>query len=241
MLKGIKLKFKRKFFPHLISPAEFNEILKSEDILVGKKTYFFEPAETFIDRQRPWMLEIGEYCKITRGTVILQHDYSRSVIRRKYGDIIGEAGKTVIGNNVFIGMNAIILMGTKIGDNVIIGAGSVVGGNIPADVVVAGNPARVIRTLDEHYELRKKNYLNEAKEYAGSYRQRYGRWPKETEMGPFFTLFAKRDDQTVNSLWLDWSGDERDEIVEAFLKSKPIFQDYGAFIKSVEHSNTDGF
>ena len=52
-----------------------------------------------------------------------------------------------IGNNVFIGMGATILMGADIGDNCIIGAGSVVKGTIPPNSVVAGNPARVICKL----------------------------------------------------------------------------------------------
>ena len=38
------------------------------------------------------------------------HDYSRSVLRRVYGDIVGEAGYTYIGDNVFIGMNSIGLV-----------------------------------------------------------------------------------------------------------------------------------
>lgn len=51
----------------------------------------------------------------------------------------------IIGNNVWIGMNAIILPGVKIGDNVIIAANSVVNKDIPANSVVAGNPAVVIK------------------------------------------------------------------------------------------------
>ena len=59
--------------------------------------------------------------------------------------------KTVkIGNNVFIGARTIILPGTTIGDNTIIGAGSVVKGNIPSGVIVAGNPARVIKSIEEY-------------------------------------------------------------------------------------------
>jgi maltose O-acetyltransferase len=52
-----------------------------------------------------------------------------------------------IGNNVWIGGNAIICPGVTIGDNTTIGAGSVVTKNIPANVVAAGNPCRVIRHL----------------------------------------------------------------------------------------------
>ncbi len=52
-----------------------------------------------------------------------------------------------IGNNVFIGVNSIILKGTEIGDNSVIGAGSVVAGIIPPNVIAAGNPCKVIKTL----------------------------------------------------------------------------------------------
>jgi maltose O-acetyltransferase len=52
-----------------------------------------------------------------------------------------------IGNNVWIGGNAIICPGVTIGDNTTIGAGSVVVKNIPANVVAAGNPCRIIRNL----------------------------------------------------------------------------------------------
>jgi maltose O-acetyltransferase len=52
-----------------------------------------------------------------------------------------------IGDNVFVGMGARILKGTTIGSDSVIGAGSVVTGSIPAGVIAAGNPARVIREL----------------------------------------------------------------------------------------------
>ncbi|BCL34910.1 sugar O-acetyltransferase [Nostoc sp. MS1] len=52
-----------------------------------------------------------------------------------------------IGNNVWIGGNAIICPGVTIGDNTTIGAGSVVVQDIPANVVAVGNPCRVIRYL----------------------------------------------------------------------------------------------
>jgi acetyltransferase-like isoleucine patch superfamily enzyme len=56
----------------------------------------------------------------------------------------------VIGNNVWIGLNAIILKGTNIGDNSIIAAGSVVKGVIPSNVIVQGNPAIIVNTLNSY-------------------------------------------------------------------------------------------
>ena len=51
----------------------------------------------------------------------------------------------VIGNNVTLGANVVIIGDVRIGDNVIVGAGSVVVKDIPANSVVAGNPAKIIK------------------------------------------------------------------------------------------------
>ncbi|WP_309246622.1 DapH/DapD/GlmU-related protein [Ramlibacter montanisoli] len=53
-----------------------------------------------------------------------------------------------IGSDVWIGGGAIILPGVQVGDRAVIGAGSVVSRDIPAGVLAAGNPCRVIRALD---------------------------------------------------------------------------------------------
>jgi maltose O-acetyltransferase len=54
-----------------------------------------------------------------------------------------------IGDNVWLGGGAIVLPGVTIGANAVVGAGSVVTRDVPANVVVVGNPARVVRSLDE--------------------------------------------------------------------------------------------
>lgn len=54
----------------------------------------------------------------------------------------------VIGNNVWLGGGAIVLAGVTIGENSVVGAGAVVTKDVPPNVVVAGNPARTIRTLE---------------------------------------------------------------------------------------------
>ena len=59
-----------------------------------------------------------------------------------------EAGDEIaIGNNVWIGGGAIILGGVHIGDNAVIAAGAVVTKDVPAGMLVAGNPARIMRRL----------------------------------------------------------------------------------------------
>lgn len=54
-----------------------------------------------------------------------------------------------IGNNVWIGGNAVIMPGVTIGDNVVIGAGSIVTRDLPSNVIAAGNPCRVIREITD--------------------------------------------------------------------------------------------
>lgn len=206
--------------------------LKKSGISIGKGTIFFAPHHTQIDLQRPYMIEIGEYCKITSGVVILQHDYSRSVLRRKYGEIIGESKKTIIGNNVFIGMNSIILMGTKIGNNVIIGAGSIVHGTIPDNCVVAGNPARIVKSLDEFYESRKNKMLEESINTFLEFKKKYNREPSIKEMGAFWQIFLPKeiDELKNNNIFTNLSGDNEEEIIDYWLNNvEPIFNSYDEF------------
>lgn len=61
-----------------------------------------------------------------------------------------------IGNNVKIYANSVIIGGIKIGDNAIIGAGSVVLNDVPANAVVAGNPAKIIKYLDSDSQCHEK-------------------------------------------------------------------------------------
>ncbi|SUJ29323.1 Galactoside O-acetyltransferase [Sphingobacterium spiritivorum] len=66
-----------------------------------------------------------------------------------------------IGDNVWIGGNAVVNPGVTIGENTVIGAGSVVTRDIPANVIAAGNPCRVLRPItdeDKQYYFRDKKF-----------------------------------------------------------------------------------
>jgi serine acetyltransferase len=62
-----------------------------------------------------------------------------------------QTGRPTIGNNVFIGINSVVLGNIRIGDNVVIGACSFVREDIPSNTLVAGNPAKVIKNIGNHY------------------------------------------------------------------------------------------
>lgn len=232
----IAYKIKRcvfKLFPQLMKSSDYVDWLKYHGVNVGIGTYFFAPSNTVIDIQRPWMLDIGRYCKITSGVTILCHDYSRSVLRRMYGDIVGEARKTHIGDNVFIGMNSIILMGSNIGNNVIIGAGSIVSGKIPNNVVIAGNPAKIICELDQYYEKRKNKMLEESFDYFFAFKDNFDRNPSISEMGPFFPIFLQRSREALkkNHILTKLSGDDEDQVINSFLVSEGVYRNYEEYIK----------
>ncbi|MBR4263926.1 MAG: acyltransferase [Paludibacteraceae bacterium] len=83
----------------------------------------------------PKGIHIGDRTWIARGAIILSHDYCRSIITDTY-----------IGNDCLIGINSIIMPGVHIGNQVIIGGGAVVTKDVPDNSIVAGNPAKVIKT-----------------------------------------------------------------------------------------------
>ena len=115
---------------------------------------------SLVDSLVPEFVEIGDNFISAPGSIILAHDAS---LLRHYGEYRVE--KTIIGNNVFLGANAVVLAGVNIGDGAIIGAGSVVTKDVDMNTVVAGNPAQRISTVQEYREkCQKKNVLIEAPE-----------------------------------------------------------------------------
>lgn len=105
-----------------------------------------------IDGNWPWLISVGDNVTLASGVKLLAHDAStvKTGVHTKIGII-------QIGNNVFVGANAIVLPNVRIGDNVVIGAGSVVTKDIPSNSVYAGNPAQLVCTFDEYCEKHQRN------------------------------------------------------------------------------------
>lgn len=108
---------------------------------IGKKVWV---GQGTILGQHPFLLTIKDNVIISAGVKILTHDTSFTVVGGK--DL---AAKVVIGNNVQIGENAIILPGVTIGDNCIIGANALVNKNIPENSIAAGVPAQVLSSIKD--------------------------------------------------------------------------------------------
>lgn len=153
----IKEKVKRLYLKQRYNNETFCTYLRSLGVVVGENTIFFSPQTAVVDVTCPYLLKIGKGVKIAANVTILTHDFSLSVLRPVYHYLFNECkGYTEISDNVFIGMNSSIMPGCHIGKNCIIGTGSVVTKDIPDNCVVAGNPARVISSLSEFYNRKKR-------------------------------------------------------------------------------------
>ena len=114
-------------------------------ISIGEGCYF-NAGTTFID---DWKIEIGSNCLFGPNVTLCTTGHPISPNHRMDGMY---SFPIKIGNTCWIGANVIVLPGITIGDHSVIGAGSVVTKDIPANVVAAGNPCRVLRQIDERDE-----------------------------------------------------------------------------------------
>lgn len=129
------------------------EKLISMGMRVGKN--FGRLNGVILDPSHCWLIEIGDNVLLAPRVHILCHDASTKEFLN-YTKI----GKVKIGNRVFIGAESVVLPNVTIGDNVIIGANSTVTKDIPSNVVAAGNPAKIICSLEEYLKKQKENMKN---------------------------------------------------------------------------------
>ena len=106
--------------------------------------------------------------------------------------------------------------------------------DIPANTVAAGNPCKVLMTLEEYRQKRRAAQLQEARELVRLYRRRYGREPDERALHEFFWLFSADPDRLA-PLW-----DEQMRLVGNYEFSReqmkahtPAFESMEAFLKSI--------
>ena len=97
-------------------------------------------------------IKIGKYTRIGANCKIIENDFHPIELEYRHKGLNKEYTRREpieIGEDCFIGANSIILKGTKLGNNVIVGAGSVVHGTFPDNCIVAGNPAKIIKKINE--------------------------------------------------------------------------------------------
>lgn len=108
----------------------------------------------------PEFIFIGNNVRVASNVSFVTHDVCHHMlnnlpcIKESYKKVKEKVGKIIIGDNVFIGANSIIMYDVSIGNNVIIGAGSIVTKNIPDNTVCAGVPCRVVGDFDSFVRKR---------------------------------------------------------------------------------------
>ena len=99
----------------------------------------------------PYLVRIGNHCTIGPNVGFICHDGATWLFTEEFPGL-QKFGTIEILNNCFIGINTVIMGNVKIGPNAIVGACSVVTKDVPANSVVAGNPARVVAAVGEYRE-----------------------------------------------------------------------------------------
>lgn len=136
----LKIIRKSLFFLSQIVRYIYYQYLRLNGVKIGKNTFISLGAK--IDTQFGEVV-IGDNVHITSGCKILAHD---GAIKQLYPNV-SPRGKVVIMDNVFIGVNSVVLMNVTIGKNTVVGAGSVVNRDLKSNVLAVGNPIKVIRDL----------------------------------------------------------------------------------------------
>jgi len=98
-------------------------------------------------------ITVGDDCILGSCTIVDTDHHAVEVERRRPG-MLAATSPIVIGRNVWVAGAAAVLKGVAIGDDSVVGYGAVVSSDVPAGVVVAGNPARVVRNLYQEGEGR---------------------------------------------------------------------------------------
>ena len=138
--------------------------IRNPNILVGEFTYIADSEfESHVTHHYPWLgdkLVIGRFCQIAAGVEFVMNGANHQMnavstfpfytlegwdMKPPAMEDLPLKGDTVIGNDVWIGQNAVILPGVHVGDGAIIGANSVVGSDVAPYTIVVGNPARELR------------------------------------------------------------------------------------------------
>lgn len=172
----------------------YEQWLRDHGVVIGKNLRLFNHKSIRFDVSSPGLITIGDNVHITAGVSILTHDGRFWLLKQIYYDAVSSRAAVHIGNNVYIGQNAIILRGVTIGDNVLIGAGSVVTKDIPSNSVAVGVPAKVIMTIDEFYKKSKGQFLENAKQYARNLYNYRGVRPTVEDFWEEFALFYHEEE-----------------------------------------------
>lgn len=220
---------RKLLYKNTYSNEAYIKYLKNNNVSVGNNTYFFDPRTTYVDVNRGSYIKIGDNCKITARVMIMAHDYSWTTLIESNNVICPSGGKYVnIGDNVFIGVGAIILGDVTIGNNCIIGSGAVVTKDIPDNSIVVGNPAIIVKNTDQYKDKLQDNLINNSFRDIDEFIKTKGRFPDENECGRWSILFLDKNEENLKK-YIDnnkLDGVDIKKLQEAFFNTPKLFNNY---------------
>lgn len=132
--------------PSVKWPVHFtSKVIDSQNI---KKGFLCDPGDNLNNYiQASNGIVFGNNIEIGPGVQIISSNHNLNNFMEHV-----KSDPIVIGNNVWIGANSVILAGVKIGNNVVIGAGSIVTKDIPPNAIAVGNPCKILKTKEDYQE-----------------------------------------------------------------------------------------
>lgn len=216
------------------SSSNFVKYLRMGGVKVGENVKFRYPNHTIIDLNRPSLIEIGDNVDINDNFTIMTHDFGTYVLRNLYHDFVASSGRVKIGSNIYFGRDVTVLKGVTIGDNCIIGLGSIVTRDIPSNSVAVGVPCRVICSIEEYYQNRRKKQVKEAIELGISIIENLNRQPVITDFKEEWVLFMTESDMVKYPEILPQVDLRIGKIKEDFFKQRILyFNGWEDFLKEI--------
>lgn len=210
---------RENFFDSPFKGKTLSDQVRNPNIIVGRYSYYsgyyhghsFDECVRYLmpDCQDVDKLRIGSFCSIGTGAVFVmagnqghRHDWVSSFPffymqeEAAFADALdayAPAGDTIVGNDVWIGSEAMILPGIRIGDGAVIGARALVTRDVAPYEIVGGNPAKVLRTrfpLEQIERLLQMNWWN---------------WPLD-RLQQAMPVLSSGDVDGLWALWREWDG-----------------------------------
>lgn len=130
---------------------------RDRGVKIGSNMRAFSPPLS----AEPFLLEFGNNITISSGVKFTTHDNSAAKVFKGSTNSLDLFGRIIIGNNCFIGQNALILPGVVLANNTIVAAGSVVTKSFTEDgKIIGGNPAKIIGDIESYRKKYANNVLN---------------------------------------------------------------------------------
>lgn len=133
---------------------------RSKGAQIGQRCEIYSSASF---GSEPYLVKLGDHVRVNTGVQLITHEGGLWVLRENPS--IANASQIdifrpiVIGNNVHIGTNAMIMPGVHIGDNCVIGCGAIVTKDVPDNSIAVGVPARVIESIDDFYDKHREEFV----------------------------------------------------------------------------------